>query len=364
MFRRRRADRAKPKPKRAPAIPDVVPVGLTLAELQAVAGNMFDDVADGSRNVYERHLEYFAAWREPRGISLPMLETTHIKVYLEEKTNEIERKRKEEGNPDPASLSVSWMYCAVAAIKKALEWKRLDDRVDWDDIAHKIRLYRKKSRHRPAGVDGITRELFDIILASAWRPRDGEWEAKTAHRAAFDAALISLMRDCLLRRSEAAAVKWGDIKVEITPGHAYGVLTIPFGKTDPFGNSDVGYVHISTMARLHEMAALRGRDISRPDQLVFGIGEKQVANRIKAACDHAGLMGRFSGHSCRVGMAIDLATYNTPLVGIMQSGRWRIPKTVMKYIKSIAAGDNAVAQLHASWDGKKTPRPVAWGRIL
>ena len=32
MFRRRRADRAKPKPKRAPATPTVVPVGLTLAE--------------------------------------------------------------------------------------------------------------------------------------------------------------------------------------------------------------------------------------------------------------------------------------------------------------------------------------------
>ena len=325
---------------------------------------MFDDVADGTRNVYDRHLKYFKAWREPRGISLPMVETTHVTVYLDEKVKEIERKRKAEGIADPASLSVSWMYCAVAAIRKALEWEGLDDRVDWKRLAEKITLHRKKSRHLPAGVDGITRELFDIILASASRPRDGEWAEKTAHRAAFDAALISLMRDCLLRRAEAAAVKWGDIKVEITPGHAYGVLTIPFGKTDQFGNGQVGYIHISTLARLHEMAALRGRDISRPDELVFGIGEKQVSNRIKAACDHAGLLGRFSGHSCRVGMALDLATYNTPLVGIMQSGRWRIPKTVMRYIKSIAAGDNAVAQLHASWDGKKTPRPVAWGRIL
>ena len=48
-----------------------------------------------------------------------------------------------------------------------------------------------------------------------------------------------------------------------------------------------------------------------------------MANRIIAACQHAGLPGRFGGHSCRVGMAIDLATYNTPLVGVMQSGRWR-----------------------------------------
>ena len=47
-------------------------------------------------------------------------------------------------------------------------------------------------------------------------------------RAAFDLALIALMRDCLLRRSEAAAVTWGDIKIE-RRGLAtwYGVLTIP-----------------------------------------------------------------------------------------------------------------------------------------
>ena len=35
-------------------------------------------------------------------------------------------------------------------------------------------------------------------------PRLGEWDEKTNRRAALDVALVSLMRDCLLRRSEAA----------------------------------------------------------------------------------------------------------------------------------------------------------------
>ena len=338
MRRRRRADRARPAPAtRVLLEPDDVPVGLTLAEVQSVMGDVFDSVADGTRGVYQKHLAYFGRWCQGRGIRQSLVETDHIKVYV---------KEMREGR----GLSVSWLGCAVAAVKKALEWEGRVDQVDWDEVAMKVRLYRKKSRLLPARVDGITREYFEMLEAAAWMPRLGEWDGKTNRRAALDVALVSLMRDCLLRRSEAAAVKWGDIKVERTPGHVYGALTIPFGKTDQFGVGEVGYVHIDTLARLQEMAVRSGRDPSRDGQLVFGIGEKQVANRIIAACQHAGLPGRFGGHSCRVGMAIDLATYNTPLVGVMQSGRWRIPRTVMRYIQSIAVGDGAVARLHNSWD--------------
>ena len=348
MPRKRRASRALPAPaRRGPMKPEDVPVGLTLAEVQEVEGGKFDSVAESTAGVYEKHLEYFERWRKPRNINLQAVVTGHIKVYLKD-------MREDRG------LSVSSLYCAVAAVKKALEWEGRDDQVDWDDVAKKIRSYRRKSRHLPAGVDGITKKIFETIEAAAWVPKNGEWAEKTARRAAFDLALIALMRDGLLRRSEAAAVTWGDIRVELAPGHVYGVLTIPFGKTDQYGNGEVAYIHISTLAMLHDMATRCGRDPSRADQPVFGIKEKQVANRINAACQHAGLPGRFVGHSPRVGMAMDLATYKTPLVGIMQSGRWRLPKTVVKYIRSIAAGDGAVARLHASWTVRDLPKPVAW----
>lgn len=348
MPRIRRAGRALPTPaRRVPMKPEDVPVGLTLAEVREVEGDKFDSVADSTAGVYEKHLGYFERWSDTRGVDLSEVETYHIKVYL--------RVMREE-----RGLSASSLYCAVAAVKKALEWEGRDGQVDWDNVAKKIRSYRRNSRHLPAGVDGITKKIFETIEAAAWVPKNGEWAEKTARRATFDLALIALMRDCLLRRSEAAAVTWGDIKVEHAPGHVYGVLTIPFGKTDQYGNGEVAYIHISTLAMLHDMATLCGRDSSRADQPVFGIKEKQVANRIMAACQHAGLPGRFVGHSPRVGMAMDLATYKTPLVGIMQSGRWRLPKTVVKYIRSIAAGDGAVARLHASWAVRELPKPVAW----
>ena len=350
--------------QREPAVrrvrPEDVAVGLSLEEAQDIVGDMFDSKADGTRNVYDKHWTYFGRWYgrlrvemselgadHKRRLNLSEVATDHVRVYL--KTNWANRHR-----------SVSWLCCAVAAVRGALEFDRLEHQVDWELVGSDLRRYRRKAARTrlPKGADGITRELFEMIEAAAPRPMDGEWPDQTRRRAAFDLALISLMRDSLLRRSEAAAVTWGDIKVERKPGHVYGALTIPNGKTDPYGNGEVAYIHISTLARLQEMAVACGRDPNNPKQLVFDMSPGQMARRIKKACAHAGLMGKFSGHSPRVGMAIDLATYDTPLVGVMQSGRWRIPSTVMRYIRSIAVGDGAVARLHRRWNLVAMSGPV------
>ena len=343
--------------------PDDVAVGLTVEELQEMVGPMFDSKADGTQDVYKKHWRYFRRWYARlqvdvpelgadyvRPLTLSELVTDHIRVYL--KTSRANRH-----------WSVSWLCCAVAAIRGALEFESLEKQVDWELVGSDLRKYRRKDRTVPKGVDGITRELFEMIEAAAPRRMKGEWASRTRMRAAFDLALIALMRDCLLRRSEAAAVTWGDIKIERRGLHWYGVLTIPHSKVDQFGNGEVAYIHISTLARLQQMAVECGKDITKKNERVFGNGSKgmtptHMARRIKKACAHAGLMGNFSGHSPRVGMAMDLATYNTPLVGIMQSGRWRIPATVMRYIRSIAVGDGAVSRLHRLWNRVAMSGPV------
>ena len=335
----------RPEPVARRVNPEDVAVGLSLEEVQDVVGSKYDSKGEGTQGVYEKHWRYFVRWYRRRRIEFAELETDHVRVYL--KTNRANRHR-----------SLSWLCCAVAAIRGGLEFDRLDQKVDWELVGSDLRKYRRKDRTSPKGVDGITRELFEMIEAAAPRPMKGEWPDLTGRRAAFDLALIALMRDCLLRRSEAKEVTWGHIKVERKLGHVYGVLTIPNSKTDQFGSGEVAYIHISTLARLQQMAVACGKDSSDLKQPVFGMSPRQMARRIKRACAHAGLMGKFSGHSPRVGMAIDLATYDTPLVGVMQSGRWRIPATVMRYIRSIAVGDGGVARLHRRWNRVAMSGPV------
>ena len=321
-----------------PVQQESIPVGLTLADVEGIRGGVFDSVSQGTKGVYEKHLGYFAAWCDGRGIPWDQVVTDHVKVYLRE-------KRKN------GMLSLSWLGCASGAVKKALLWEGRAGAVDWDEVSRQLKAYRKRDRLQPASVEGLTWEYFELVEAAAWIPYKGEWPEKTARRATLDIALISVMRDSLLRRSEAAALVWGDITVERTPGLVFGVSNIPFSKTDQEGNGAVGYLSLDSLVRLQEMAAACGRDPSDENQSVFGIGEAQVARRIKAACEHAGLPGKFSGHSCRVGMAIDLALGNSSLAELMQSGRWRVPATVIRYIKSIAAGQGAVAQYHSIGDG-------------
>ena len=252
--------------------PEDVAVGLTVEEVQEMVGPMFDSKADGTQDVYAKHWRYFGRWYarlqvempelgadHVRPLKLSELVTDHIRVYL--KTNRANRH-----------WSVSWLCCAVAAIKGALEFEGLEKQVDWKLVGSDLRKYRRKDRTVPKGVDGITRELFEMIEAAAPRRMKGEWPDRTKRRAALDLALIAFMRDCLLRRSEAAAVTWGDIKIERKGRHWYGVLTIPFGKTDQDGNGEVAYIDISTVARLQQMAVACGKDITKNLSTISEIG--------------------------------------------------------------------------------------------
>ena len=199
----------------------------------------------------------------------------------------------------------------------------------------------------PASVDGITQDLFEIIEHCAATPHLWESEEAAHRRAAFDLALISVMRNAMLRRSEAAELCWGHIRVHRQPGHVYASLTIPFSKTDKWGAGEACYLPIESLAALQDMARLSGRHPDRPTEPVFGISGRQISNRIQAACAHANLAGRYRGHSPRVGMCLDLFAHNTPLLGILLSGRWRVPSTVLRYLKTLTVADSPIAHVSA-----------------
>ena len=321
--------------------PGVVPddvVGLTPEELSRVGGDMFRGLRFSTQDNYGRHLRYFEQWCEPRNIELKDVVTKHIMVYLD----------KARTRPQPAS--VSWLRGSVAAVKKALTWVECSGNVNWREIAEWICQQQIDERMSASSVDGLTWELIQEVETAAWVPRSREWPEKTRRRATADIAMLWLMWGCLLRRRELAAATWGDIHVEVVKGHVFGVLTIPYGKTDRYGEGEVGYVHVSTLALLQEMAVACGRDPSKKDQKIFGIGERQVWNRVNAACAHAGLPGRWGGHSPRIGAARDLVKHGTGLVGTMQAGRWKDPRTLWRYVRAMAVGDGAVARLRADLD--------------
>ena len=212
--------------------------------------------------------------------------------------------------------------CKHPGVKRAIE-------------GHSRRRGRGEKQARP-----IDAEAFVNIREAALRARVGrggslETEEQAQARGNLDIALVAVMRDAMLRRAEAAALTWNAIEIQ---SDCSGRLTIERSKTDQSGEGAVAYLSPATMESLSR--------IPKKGERVFGLSASQICRRIQAAAKAAGLGAGFSGHSCRVGMAIDLTRAGTDMTSLMVAGRWRSPRMPARYTRNEVAGRNAVARLY------------------
>lgn len=224
-------------------------------------------------------------------------------------------------------------------------------RIERTAIAHR---HREADLADPCASEGVRRTLAGLVRIAATngytikqaRPLRAEdlaairATAKGA-RGRENVALVSVMRDALLRRSEAVAIRWADIIFE-DDGSAR--VTIRRSKTDQDGAGVTVYLGRAAVRDLQAMMP-EGTDPS-PGDRVFPFTARTASRRIKAACRAAGLGAGFSGHSPRVGMAQDLAAHGVELPALMTAGRWSSSAMPARYCRGEAAGRGAVARYH------------------
>ena len=189
----------------------------------------------------------------------------------------------------------------------------------------------------------LTEAVFDVIREVACEPRRGrggclESQEHAEARGRLDIAMISIMRDALLRVSEAKDLTWGDVEGR---RDGSGRLLIRRSKTDVEGKGATLYLSAETMSYLDD---IRGE--AADGDSVIGLKANQASSRIKRAALQAGFGHCFSGHSPRIGMAIDLAREGAELPALMNAGRWTSPDMPGYYIRNEAAGRNAVARYY------------------
>ncbi len=190
-----------------------------------------------------------------------------------------------------------------------------------------------RAGQRQAGA--LTDDALKAIRATACKPRVGRGghmeTAETARRRGLvDIALCQTMADGGLRRSEAAALTWARVDRE---RDGSGRLSILHSKTDAEGR---GAVVAVTKRAMRDLAAIRG---DAPDAApVFGLAERPIHDRIRAAAIQAGLGDGFGGHSGRVGLARRMTQNGAPMQAVMLQGRWMTPGMVGRYTRNEAAG--------------------------
>ena len=286
--------------------------------------------APATRRTYASLWRNFTNWCQERGYASLPAQPLAVAAYLAERAEAVK----------PATVRL-----AATAIGHQHRHHNLPNPADSEGVKTVLRgLPRQGQAGAQKQAKGISREALAAIKNTACRPRIGRggrletWK-QARERGQVDIALCCLMFDAMLRRSEAAVLKWEDI---VREADGSGRLTVRRPKTDPTGQGKVLWISSETMAAL---SAIRWKSDIDSDP-VFGLSGQQISRRIAAACDTAGLGKGFSGHSLRVGAAQALAGANISLAAIMENGRWQSSRMPARYTRNATAAQSAMAKLY------------------
>ena len=165
-----------------------------------------------------------------------------------------------------------------------------------------------------------------------------------------DAAILAVASDAMLRVSEVAALDVDDVQRE---ADGSGRLMIRSSKTDQEGEGAIQYLGPATMRRVRSWMVHAGiaagplfRSVNRGGNVQPGrLSDRSIRTIIQARAADAGIEGRVSGHSLRVGSAQSLASAGASVVDMQTAGRWKSPSMPGRYARGELAGRGAVARL-------------------
>ena len=249
-------------------------------------------------------------------------------------------QRRIEDGVSPASLNT-----VLAAIRRAhREGRRPDPTADLG-VREISRAYR---RIRAARGDGFkqTRGMSEADLAAIVAVAKSNGDDIFAVR---DIAVISVLREGLLRRSECAALRVRDFSRE---ADGSGRLRIIRSKTDQLGEGRalfLGERAASAVANWMDRAPAAGdaplfRRVLRGGRVrPCGLAGYAIHKIVQSRGNDAGIAG-LSGHSGRVGMAQSLIAFGASVSEVAIAGRWKSVDQVIHYASRQEAGRSAVAK--------------------
>ena len=212
-----------------------------------------------------------------------------------------------------------------------------------------IRRFRRETAGRGRGrPDPLLAEDTIAILETAGRRReyaDGRRESaeRAARRSRVDAALVAVLFLGGLRRSEAAALTWGDVE-DASDGHAL-LIHVRSSKTNPDGrHPDSRYINGEFALAVRRLREETGGAGNSGAKVFGGLTGASLSRRLTRAAAAAGIKKRITAHSGRYGLAVELTRRGAPTHAIMLVGGWRTSAMVSHYSSAARAEKGAVAK--------------------
>ena len=290
---------------------------------QAVAAGLRDAKAPSTHRTYASAWKQFLTWANASGHQ-PLPATPHtVALYL----GHLASNGQEMASIEKARAAISHFHAAAGTQKS-------ENPTRHPLVAEAIKGWRNRAP-APKQADALTSDALARVrevLRLPRRGRGGRMESpETAHRrAALDLAIIGVLADGGLKRSEAAALTWGDVELW---DDGTGRITVQKGKNQV----DPATVAV-TEATARALRDIRPKD-THPSAPVFGLTGEALPNRVRAAAQAAGLGDGFSGHSGRIGMARRMVAAGAPNAAVQRQGRWKHGDMVARYTRGESAGE-------------------------
>ena len=319
---------------KAPGPP--APTGLTAQDQRRIQEALDSSTSANTRRAYNQAWRRFEAWAKGRGRghTLPAPPEL-VAAFLAELAE--------------AGKSVATLRLAKSALAAVHRSTGNQDPTDNEGVRKVMAGIARVNGRPQRQAKPLTETALAAVKAMAMQPRrhqgravraENAWAAR--RRGQVDVALLSVLRDGLLRRSEASELRWGDVELQ-EDGSAR--IHVRRSKTDPEAEGAVLYIGSDAAAALVAIMP-EGFAVVDPSTPVFGLSASQIGRRVNAAAKAAGLGEGFTGHSGRVGMTQDLAAAGVELPALMQAGRWKSPKMPARYTEGQAVGRGAVARYY------------------
>ena len=289
----------------------------------AVAAGLRDAKAPNTRRAYTSAWHMFSEWTILTGRTAMPADPQTVALYL--------------GHLAADGKTIATISQARAAISHAHAAEGISQTENpacHPVVAETMKGWRNQAP-APQQAEALTALALARIRETARLPRRGrggsmESAAGAQARGAIDLAIIGVMSDGGLRRSEAADLTWNDIEFW---EDSTARITIQKGKNQ---SGPLTVAVTETTARALRDIQPDGGD---PSQSVFSLTGQTLANRVHAAASAAGLGEGFSGHSGRIGMARRMVAAGAPNAAIQHQGRWRHGDMVARYTRGEAAGE-------------------------
>ena len=275
---------------------------------RGVADSLTAVLSDNTRRTYATQWRMFDDWCAEVGLTSLPAEPLTVARYLAARAG--------------SGASIATLRLATSAIAKAHEWAKLESPCRDPGVRASLKGWGRRLAKPQRQSGALTADVLAVIRLTAVQPRKRgrgvETVQQAKERAKLDVALVAILSDAGLRRSEATALTWGDVQ---RWDDGSGRIAVVRSKTDVEAQ---GAVVAITPAAMGALSAIRPPGVGGGEK-VFGLSESQIARRVKAIARAAGLADWefFSGHSGRVGMARRMAQNGAPTHEIERQGRWK-----------------------------------------